>query len=226
MSKALLLVGLFMLAALQACAGSTGADEGQVRELKNENAELREDLEEAQEEIGELEAELASAEAAQETEGGSSESASASSSASASASSGVPMADKDCEVDKKCELVEGAVTVTNIEITDTVTSEYSGSVSGNFVVVDAEYEYGGTAPTETQEIPWILEDNEGRAFTYDSDTTIEYADQSLIYEEVQPGVVISGRTIFAVPPDAEIENLYVGDLVNPQGGDVGKIEVS
>ncbi len=146
----LLLAGLFMLAALPACAGSSGADEGQVRELKNENAELREELEEVKDENAELEEELASAEAQAAEEASASASGSASASASGSAAAGAPVPDKECQIGKACDLGKSSVTVTNARETKAINTSLD-NFQGSFVLVEFEYTFGGSRPVTLDE---------------------------------------------------------------------------
>ena len=225
MRKVLLLAVLFMLAALPACAGSGGADQGQVRELKNENAELREELEEVKDKNAELEEELASAEA-QAAEA--SASASGSASASASQSAGAERtADKECSIGKECDLGQSSVTVTSAERTQQINIDFSSSVyAGEYVVVEYDYTYGGSSPVTVDEPEWAIQDAEGTEYSLNWDVTSSYEidrGRELMGAEVQPGVPTSGAAVFEVAPGAKDLVLFVVDLSNPQQGDVAQI---
>jgi hypothetical protein len=227
MRKVLLLAGLFMLAALPACAGSSGADEGQVRELKNENAELREELEEVEQENEELEEELASVEAQAAEEASASASASGSASASASAAASAPEPDKSCGIGKACDLGKSSVTVTSARETEAINTSLD-NFKGSFVLVEFEYTFGGSRPVTLDESPWLLEDDSGTVYTSNFDATSSYEidrNRSLIYEEVQPGVPNPGAVVFEVAPDSTGYTLYIGDLAYPQAGQVAAVDV-
>ena len=97
---------------------------------------------------------------------------------------------------------------------------------GNFVVVQFDYTYGGSASTDVSELPFELLDGEGNRFSLNSDATISYEienDRSLIYETVQPGVPTSGAAVFEVAPDATDFTLLVKDLVAPQTNSTAEI---
>jgi hypothetical protein len=153
--------------------------------------------------------------------------ASASSSVSASASAGAPVPDKECAVGKECDLGTGKVTITSAKPTKTLTAEYASAQSGNWFVVTFDYTYSGNQPATTGEIPWMLEDGKGRTYQTDTDAEITYSDlnESIIYEELNPGVSHKGKAIWQVAPDSSDFTLYVVDLVNPQGGDVARVDV-
>jgi len=112
--------------------------------------------------------------------------------------------------------------------TNEVTAKYEGVKSGNFVVVEFDYTYNGNMTASTGEPPWLVEDEDGRVYTYDFDTTNYYTDvdESILNVEVQPGVSVPGRVIFSVSPEAKGPfTLYISDLVNPQGGEIARVDV-
>ena len=153
---------------------------------------------------------------------------SASASASASPNAGAPVPDKECSVGQECDLGTGTVTLNAAEYTNEVTAKYEGAKSGNFVVAEFDYTYNGKTTASTGEPPWLVEDEDERVYSYDFDTTNYYTDleESVLNVEVQPGVSIPGRVIFSVAPDAKGPfTLYISDLVNPQGGDVARVDL-
>jgi hypothetical protein len=227
MRKVLLLAGLFILATLPACAGSSGADQGQVGELKKENAELRKELGEAKDENEELEEDLASAEAQAAAKSSASASASGSASASASAQAGAPVPDKSCAIGKACDLGKASVTVTSARETKAINTSLD-NFQGSFVLVEFEYTFGGAQPVTLDESPWLLEDVSGQVYTPNFDVTSAYEldrDRALIYEEVQPGVPNPGAVVFEVAPDSSRFTLYIGDIAYPQTSQVASIDL-
>jgi hypothetical protein len=156
-------------------------------------------------------------------------SASSSASASASASAGAPVPDKECKVGQECDLGPGSVTVTAVSRAKALNESFSGTTyNGNFVVVEFEYVYGGSGPATTGDNPWLVENNEGQTFTWASDETIGIGidrDRDLVSVDVQPGIPNPGLVVFELAPDSEPSALYIGDLVNPQGGDVARLEL-
>ena len=148
-------------------------------------------------------------------------------SASSSASAGAPMPDKDCYVNQECDLATGSVTVTSVSREQALNESFSGTTyNGNFLVVEFEYTYGGSGPATTGENPWIVENNEGQTFTWASEPTIGIGidrERDLVSVDVQPGIPNPGLVVFELAPDSEPSSLYIGDLVNPQGGDIAKV---
>jgi hypothetical protein len=99
--------------------------------------------------------------------------------------------------------------------------------SGNFVVVEFTYTHNGNRPATVFGMPWRLVDGQGRSYQYDSDLTIEYSNvnESILFEDVNPGVSRPGKAIFRVAPDAEAFTLIIVDLATPQGSEAAEIEL-
>jgi len=108
-----------------------------------------------------------------------------------------------------------------------LTAEYTPPKRGSYVVVEFDYTYNGDTPVSLGEIPWVLTDGEGKSYNYDSDATIDYSnvDESILYEEVNPGVARPGKAIFAVAPDASDFTLTITDLATPQAGQAANVEL-
>jgi len=183
-------------------------------------------LEEAQNENEELEAELASAEAQAAEEASASASGSASASASQSAEA-ERTADKECSIGKECDLGQSSVTVTSAERTQQINIDFDSSVySGEYVVVEYDYTYGGSSPVTVDEPGWAIQDAEETEYSLNWDVTLSYEidrGRELMGAEVQPGVPTSGAAVFEIAPDAKDLVLFVVDVSNPQQGDVAQI---
>lgn len=130
-----------------------------------------------------------------------------------------------CEVGTPCDLGESTVTVTKADKTDLIATSL-GNFEGDFVLIEFDYTYGGSAPAGIEDYNWQLEDGESRTYNYTFDPTSAYErdndralidrDRALIYEEIDPGTENPGAMIFEVAPDAEDFTLRVKDLIRPQ----------
>lgn len=130
-----------------------------------------------------------------------------------------------CEVGTPCDLGESTVTVTKVDKTDLIATSL-GNFEGDFVLIEFDYTYGGSAPAGIEDYNWQLEDGESRTYNYTFDPTSAYErdndralidrDRALIYEEIDPGTENPGAMIFEVAPDAEDFTLRVKDLIRPQ----------
>jgi hypothetical protein len=154
-------------------------------------------------------------------------SSSTSASASASAGLGPEQATKSCDMGQECDLGPGTVVIEQAQKTDTLTSDFSSPMSGNFVVVNFTYTWNGDQPVSLGEIPWTLTDGDGTTYTYDFDATNNFSDyqENIIYAEVQPGVAKRGKAIFSVAPDAQDFTLTITDLATPQAGETANVEL-
>jgi Domain of unknown function (DUF4352) len=146
--------------------------------------------------------------------------------ATATATADPEQATKTCKIGQKCDLGSGTVLIRNAKKVGVLTAEYTPPKQGSYVVVEFDYTYNGDSPVSLGEIPWVLTDGEGRSYNYDSDATIDYSnvDESILYEEVNPGVTRPGKAIFAVAPDAKDFTLTITDLATPQAGEAANVE--
>ena len=157
-------------------------------------------------------------------------SASSSPSASASQSAGGEIvADKECSIGQECDLGQSSVTVTSAERTQQVNIDFNSSVySGEYVVVEYDYTYGGTSPVTVDEPGWLIQDAEGTQYSFNYEVTLSYEidrERELMGAEVQPGVPTSGAAVFEIAPDAEGLDLFIIDISNPRQSDVARIPV-
>jgi hypothetical protein len=138
-------------------------------------------------------------------------------------------AETTCEIGKECDLGESSVTVTNAQQTESINTSLGDTFEGNFVIVEFDYTYGGSAPVDLGEPPFRLQDKDGNQYSLDFDATSSYGidnNRSLIYETVQPGVTSPGAAIFEVSPEANDFTLLVVDLVSPQANETAQIPLT
>lgn len=103
-------------------------------------------------------------------------------------------------------------TVTGAESTNQLTAEFQEPRQGDFVVVNFTFTNNGTEAKALTSESITLIDSQGRQFEADTDTLL-YVDpsESILFEEVNPGVTREGTVIYTVAPDASGFVLEVGD---------------
>lgn len=133
-----------------------------------------------------------------------------------------------CEVGNECDLGESSITVTGTSQAQTINTSFGETFEGDFVVVEFDYTYGGSVPSDLDEPPFLLRDKNGNSYSLNFEATNAYGidkDRSLIYETVQPGVAAPGTAIFEVSPDAEDFTLILQDLVSPQTSETAEVPI-
>ncbi|HEY8083434.1 MAG TPA: DUF4352 domain-containing protein [Solirubrobacterales bacterium] len=107
--------------------------------------------------------------------------------------------------------------VTDAETAKQIGGQYTGATAnGTFVVVDIQL------TNEEDEPATILEDNirivggNGSTYSTSDDAILVYPDQTLLLEEIQPGVTESGKLVYDLPSSAvsgarlQVEDLFSG----------------
>jgi hypothetical protein len=102
--------------------------------------------------------------------------------------------------------------VTNARQVTELKAPYSGTKQGNFVIVDFNFTNGTKEAVTLDTASLTLIDSEGRKFEADTDT-YEYVpmNKDIFLEQVNPGVMQQGQTIFTVAPGASGFILKAGD---------------
>jgi hypothetical protein len=146
--------------------------------------------------------------------------------ATATAAAAREQADMQCEIEQECDLGVSSVTVTSAKQDRTINTSVGDKFEGNFVIVEFDYTYGGSAPAETGGPPFQVFDGDNNAYSLHFEATSAYGidhDRTLIFTTVQPGVPTQGTAIFEVSPDAEDFTLLVVDLISPQSNKAAEI---
>jgi Domain of unknown function (DUF4352)/zinc-ribbon domain len=102
--------------------------------------------------------------------------------------------------------------VTNARQVTELKAPYSGTKQGNFVIVDFNFTNGTKEAVTLDTVSLTLIDSEGRKFEADTDA-YEYVptNKNIFLEQVNPGVMKQGETIFTVAPGASGFILKAGD---------------
>jgi hypothetical protein len=102
--------------------------------------------------------------------------------------------------------------VTNARQVTELKAPYSGRKRGNFVIVDFNFTNGTKEAVTLDSASLTLIDSQGRKFEADTDT-FEYVptNKDIFLEQVNPGVMKQGETIFTGAPDASGFILRAGD---------------
>jgi hypothetical protein len=146
--------------------------------------------------------------------------------ATATAAAVREQADMQCEIEQECDLGVSSITVTSAKQAQTINTSVGDTFEGNFVIVEFDYTYGGSAPADTGEPPFQVYDGDNNAYSLHSEATSAYGidhDRNLIFTTVQPDVPTQGTAIFEVSPDAEDFTLLVADLISPQTNKAAEI---
>ena len=146
--------------------------------------------------------------------------------ATATAAAVREQADMQCEIEQECDLGVSSITVTSAKQAQTINTSVGDTFEGNFVIVEFDYTYGGSAPADTGEPPFQVYDGVNNAYSLHSEATSAYGidhDRTLTFTTVQPGVPTQGTAIFEVSPDAEDFTLLVADLISPQSNKAAEI---
>ena len=146
--------------------------------------------------------------------------------ATATAAAVREQADMQCEIEQECDLGVSSITVTSAKQAQTINTSPGDTFEGNFVIVEFDYIYGGSAPADTGEPPFQVYDGDNNAYSLHSEATSAYGidhDRTLIFTTVQPDVPTQGTAIFEVSPDAEDFTLLVADLISPQTNKAAEI---
>jgi hypothetical protein len=146
--------------------------------------------------------------------------------ATATAAAAREQPDMQCEIEQECDLGVSSITVTSAKQAQTINTSGGDTFEGNFVIVEFDYTYGGSAPADTGEPPFQVFDGDNNAYSLHFEATSAYGidhDRTLIFTTVQPGVPTQGTAIFEVSPDAEDFTLLVADLISPQSNKAAEI---
>ncbi len=146
--------------------------------------------------------------------------------ATATAAAAREQADMQCEIEQECDLGVSSITVTSAKQAQTINTSRGDTFEGNFVIVEFDYTYGGSAPADTGEPPFQVFDGDNNAYSLHFEATSAYGidhDRTLTFTTVQPGVPTQGTAIFEVSPDAEDFTLLVADLISPQSNKAAEI---
>lgn len=103
-------------------------------------------------------------------------------------------------------------TVTNISTATNIGGQYGENADGVFVIVEIEMKNTGKESFEVSGNLFKLVDSQEREYDTDTDAMI-YAENSVVYEQVDPGVTKKGVLIFDVPKDQSGRQLKI----NPVG---------
>jgi Domain of unknown function (DUF4352) len=146
--------------------------------------------------------------------------------ATSTAAAAREQADMQCEIEQECNLGVSSITVTSAKQAQTINTSVGDTFEGNFVIVEFDYTYGGSAPADTGEPPFQVYDGDNNAYSLHFEATSAYGidhDRTLTFTTVQPGVPTQGTAIFEVSPDAEDFTLLVVDLISPQTNKAAEI---
>jgi hypothetical protein len=146
--------------------------------------------------------------------------------ATATAAATREQAEMECQIRQECDLGVSSITITSAKQAQTINTSPGDTFEGNFVIVEFDYIYGGSAPADTGEPPFQVYDGDNNAYSLHFEATSAYGidhDRTLIFTTVQPGVPTQGTAIFEVSPDAEDFTLLVADLISPQTNKAAEI---
>ncbi|SFR61660.1 protein of unknown function [Halogeometricum limi] len=93
-------------------------------------------------------------------------------------------------------------TVTDVTTADNVGGEYGEDADGEFVIVTMSMENVGDESLDITSRPFTVVDSEGREFEVDTNAMV-YAEDSIVFEQLNPGLSKEGVVIFDVNPDGE-----------------------
>ena len=144
----------------------------------------------------------------------------------ATAAAAREQAEMECQIRQECDLGVSSITITSAKQAQTINTSPGDTFEGNFVIVEFDYTYGGSAPADTGEPPFQVYDGDNNAYSLHFEATSAYGidhDRTLILTTVQPGVPTQGTAIFEVSPDAEDFTLLVADLISPQTNKAAEI---
>lgn len=99
-------------------------------------------------------------------------------------------------------------TVTDVTTADSVGELVSAEADGQFVLVELDITNQAQESFTIDSNLFTLRDNRGRTYDTDSDAEV-YLEESIIYEQVDPGVEKSGRLVFDVPTDQSDRRLII-----------------
>jgi len=143
---------------------------------------------------------------------GSASTQSSGSSATVATATAQPESDRNHSVGESFQVGSGAkaleYTVVGTQTTDNIGGEYGSDASGTFLVVDLRIENVGDESVDLTSSVFRLVDNQGREYEVDSEAMI-YLESSISFEQVNPGLSISGTVVFDVPPDQQGRQLRV-----------------
>jgi hypothetical protein len=146
--------------------------------------------------------------------------------ATATAAATREQAEMECQIRQECDLGVSSITITSAKQAQTINTSPGDKFEGNFVIVEFDYIYGGSAPADTGEPPFQVYDGDNNAYSLHFEATSAYGidhDRTLIFTTVQPDVPTQGTAIFEVSPDAEDFTLLVADLISPQTNKAAEI---
>ncbi len=135
-------------------------------------------------------------------------------------------AEMECQIRQECDLGVSSITITSAKQAQTINTSPGDTFEGNFVIVEFDYTYGGSAPADTGEPPFQVYDGDDNAYSLYFEATSAYGidhDRTLIFTTVQPDVPTQGTAIFEVSPNAEDFTLLVADLISPQTNKAAEI---
>jgi Domain of unknown function (DUF4352) len=144
----------------------------------------------------------------------------------ATAAAAREQAEMECQIRQECDLGVSSITITSAKQAQTINTSPGDTFEGNFVIVEFDYTYGGSAPADTGEPPFQVYDGDNNAYSLHFEATSAYGidhDRTLIFTTVQPGVPTQGTAIFEVSPNAEDFTLLVADLISPQTNKAAEI---
>lgn len=112
--------------------------------------------------------------------------------------------------------------VTDVKTAKEIGDQYTGATAnGTFIVVDLQL------TNEEDEPATIIEDNiriiggNGSSYSTSDDAILVYPDQTILLEEIQPGVTESGKLVYDLPPGAvKGAKLQVEDLFSGSTGEI------
>lgn len=99
-------------------------------------------------------------------------------------------------------------TVTSVSTTDRIGGEYGVAADGVFVVVELEITNRASESFTISSNLFTLVDGQDREFDVDTDGA-SYAEESIIFEQLNPDVTTSGVIVFDVPADQESRSLRI-----------------
>jgi hypothetical protein len=126
------------------------------------------------------------------------------------------------QVGDKLTLKGTTYRVTGVDTVKQIGDEYTGATAnGEFVVIDIQL------TNEEDEPATILEDNirviggNGSSYSTSDDALFVYPDQTILLEEIQPGVTERGKLVYDLPPGAvKGARLQVEDLFSGSTGEI------
>lgn len=112
--------------------------------------------------------------------------------------------------------------MTDVKTAKEIGDQYTGATAnGTFIVVDLQL------TNEEDEPATIIEDNiriiggNGSSYSTSDDAILVYPDQTILLEEIQPGVTESGKLVYDLPPGAvKGARLKVEDLFSGSTGEI------